>query len=55
MKYNPVSLTSVILIVAATACSTAPVPDDQPYGPYTNLQVLIQRHRLVRTGGSDAR
>ena len=40
MKYNPVAPTSVILIVAATSCSTAPVPDDQPYGPYTNLQVL---------------
>ena len=40
MKYNPVALTSVILSVVATACSTAPVLDDQPYGPYTNLQVL---------------
>ena len=40
MKYNPVALTSVILIVVATACGTAPVPDDQPFGPYTNLQVL---------------
>ena len=40
MKYQPVALTSVILIAVATACSTAPVPDDQPYAPYTNLQVL---------------
>ncbi len=39
MQYNPVALGSVIPIVAAMAC-TAPVPDDQPYGPYTNLQVL---------------
>ncbi len=40
MSYNRVALTSVILIVAATACSPAAVPDDQPFGPYTNLQVL---------------